>query len=157
ALANDWNGVTRLFSRSGSPSDSRVQFVNGTSATAVGSYGVQITQAATSAAVTGGAYVAPVADTALTILSSAKSVHVAVAAGPTLDQAVSAINDALDAQGLTSLRASASGGSLKLGESRYGAVGNFSVTGGAAFGIDGAQTGLDVVGTIDGKAAAGVG
>jgi flagellar hook-associated protein 2 len=157
ALASDWNGVTRLFSRSGAPTDNRVQFVNGTGTTAVGSYGVQITRAATQATVTGGAYVPPVADTALTILSSGKSANVTIAAGATLDQAVAALNDALDAQGLTSLRASNASGALKLAETRYGPAANFTVTGGAAFGIDGSQTAFDVAGTINGKAATGNG
>lgn len=158
ALASDWTSVARLFQRSGQAADSRLQFINGSDATAVGSYGVAVTQAATAATVTGNIYSPPVADTAFTVVSSGKTINMTITAGSTINQAISSINASLDAQGITSLRASsAGGGALKLAEGRYGASGSFTVAGAAAFGLDGTHNAVDVIGTIDGQAATGVG
>jgi flagellar hook-associated protein 2 len=157
ALGSDWSSVAKLFSRSGTATDSRLQFLNASDTTKAGSHAVQITQAATAAVALGGAWVAPVADTPITFTSSGKSAEVTITAGSTLAQAVAAINAALDEAKLTSLRASDEGGALELADTRYGAVGNFTVAGAAAFGLDGSHTGLDVAGTIAGAAATGSG
>ncbi len=158
ALASDWTGVARLFQRAGQAADSRLQFVNATDTTAVGSYGVSITQAATAATVTGSLYSPPVSNTSFSVQSSGKTINLTIDAGATIAQAISSINSGLDAQGVNSLRASnTGGGAIKLLETRHGVAGNFTVSGAAAFGLDGTYTGLDVVGTINGQAATGVG
>ncbi|MFV1990859.1 MAG: flagellar filament capping protein FliD, partial [Acidimicrobiales bacterium] len=59
--------------------------------------------------------------------------------------------------GFISLRASDSGGAIKLGQLKYGSSGNFTVTNSGALGLDGTNTAQDVVGTIDGVATTGTG
>lgn len=131
---------------------------------AAGSYAVQITQAATKAAVTAGSSFAsplPGPET-LTITQGSLSVDVQLAAGDTLADAVSKINQALADAGID-VTASDQGGSLSFEADVYGQKGNFTVVSDVASGGSGvgtstlSATGLDVQGTIGGEAAVGDG
>ena len=157
ALEDDFDAVSRFFARSGTATDGRLSYSFATDDTVAGSYGVVVTQAATQAATTGSLYSAPGADVALQIVNGSAVVDVIVAAGDSLEAAVTKINAALDEAGVSSLRASDSGGAVKLGQLRYGSAGNFTVTGSGPLGLDGSHTAVDVVGTIDGAAATGTG
>lgn len=157
ALQEDYQGVSRLLSRWGSTSDPRVQFVRSGSNSVDGSYEIVITQAATAASVTGAAYTPPGADVSFQIISGSKAAEVTVTSGADLNTAVDAINAALSAAGITTVTASADGGSIRLAESRYGSSHAFTVTGSGPLGLDGTHAGLDVAGTIGGEPATGSG
>lgn len=155
ALADDYDGVARLFSRSGTTTDARLQFVTASSTSVAGSYDVAITQAASAAAVTGAAYTA--ADRTLVLTSGTSEVTVNLAATDDAAAAVTKINDALTAAGVTTLTASLDGSALHLAESRVGSAATFSVAGSDVLALDGTYAGTDVAGTIGGLAATGRG
>lgn len=157
ALDKDHNAVARLFARAGSATDARVEYIFASDTTKPGTYGVQITQAAQTASVTGAAYASPAADETFTITSGATVATVVVKAGNTLAQAVTAINDALSAAGIASIKASDSGGAINLSETRYGSKITFSVAADESFSLNGTFAGADVAGTINGHAATGTG
>ena len=158
AVESDPDAFARLLARGGSSLDARLGFVAAGDRTKPGSYAVQITSAGAAAAVTGGVYASPGSDEALTVTSGSKSVAVSVTAGSTLAQAVSQINAALVAGGIATVLASDDGaGHLALSETRFGSKIGFTVAGDDAFGLNGSFAGADVVGTIAGIAATGVG
>lgn len=157
ALDKDFKAVSSLFARSGSAADARVEYTFASDTTKPGTYGVQITQAAQLASVTGAAYASPAVAETFTITSGSTVATVVVTAGSSLSQAVIAINDALSAAGITSIKASDSGGAVNLAESRYGSKVSFTVAGDDSFGLNGTFAGSDVAGTINGKAATGTG
>lgn len=155
ALSADFDGVVGLFSRAGASADARVSYVSSSTRTTAGSYDVEITQAASAAAATGAGYTA--ADRTLVLTSGGSEVTVDLATTDDLASAVTKINDALAAAGVTTLAASADGGALRLAESRYGSAASFGVTGSDVLGLDGEHAGTDVAGTIGGQAATGRG
>lgn len=182
ALADDFNGVMKLFTRYGEPSNINVSFVSGTEDTQPSSeagYAVAITQAATHARVTAGAaQTAPLAaDEELTI----NGVAISLTAGMTQTQVIAAINSsgARVVASATGADGAGSGQYLTLNSATYGenaevsaasdqsnsggggsGIGNLLVTETSAAGESGVGTGaagLDVAGTIDGEAAEGNG
>jgi len=58
AIDNNFDEISALFTRVGVPSDSLINYVSSTSSTTVGSYAVNVTQAATQGALTGDAAIA---------------------------------------------------------------------------------------------------
>ncbi len=157
ALDADFGSVGRFFARSGQAADARLGYGFASDKTTPGSYGVVVTQAATVASTVGSAYTAPGGDIAFSITNGTVTADVTVGAGSSLESAVAAVNAALDAQGISSLRATTSGGALALNQLRYGSAGSFTVSGSGALGLDGSHTAVDVAGTIDGVAAVGNG
>lgn len=160
ALETDFDAVTNLFAKTASVDDPRLEHVFSSKSTAAGTYAVDITQAATTATVTGDPYAAPGADETFTITTkNGTAVDVTVAAGSDIATAVAAINDALSAAGVSTISAADDGtGAISLTESRYGSKVSFTVSGdGTAFGLLGTHTGTDVQGTIGGEAASGDG
>jgi flagellar hook-associated protein 2 len=156
-LTDDPDAISRLFARSGSAADSRMGYVFASDKTVAGSYAVQVTQAAEVARITSGAYVAPGADETFDIVSGSRTANVTIAAGSSLSQAIDAIQDALDAAGITTVKALDGGGTIQLEETRYGAANKFTVSGDDLFSMNGTFAGLDVAGTINGLAATGSG
>jgi len=162
ALADDPEAVTALLNRTGSSADARVAYVSSSDATAFGEHALEISQASTTAAITGTAYSPPTGSPkTFTINTGGVDVSVSVDADASIASAVIQINQALALAGVTSLTASetTSGGqpALQLGDSRAGSAGTFAVTGTDTWGLDGTHAGLDVAGTIDGVAATGSG
>ena len=156
ALEADFDGVMQLFSRNFETSDSRVSVTRASSSDLDGTHAVVLTQAASRASITGGAYSAPVADASFDIVSGSKTATVNITAGSDISTTVQAINTALSNAGITALTATVDGGTITLADNRYGTSGNFTVTG-DPFGLSGTHSGTDVAGTIGGIAASGTG
>lgn len=158
ALREDFEAVVGVLARTGTASDVRASFAYATDATLPGTYAIVLTQAAEAPEVTGTVYAAPTADETFTVTVGSAVATVTVAAGSTLEQAIRAINDALEAAGITTVVASDAGsGAIRLAGTRYGSAASFTVSGDDAFGLDGTFTGVDAAGTIDGMAAQGAG
>lgn len=158
ALDNDFDDVVGLFARTGSIADSRVTYLNGTGETVEGSYEVIIDTAADVPSVVGSAYVASGAFEDFTLQFRSESGVIGIAAGSTLTQAVTQINDGLALLGIDEVLAEESGGAIKLSAPGfYGATYDLTVTNDTAFGLNAAVSGVDVAGTIGGQTAVGIG
>ena len=168
ALSNNYQQVTGLFGQVGSTTNANIGFQSASNDTQPGTYAVNIVSAATQAAVTaasavpsGGLSSAEV----LTITSGGTSVAVNLASGSTIDGIVATINATLSQNGLSGITALNSNGSLELQTSAYGSGQSFSVvsnqpasSGSTGIGTSGSSaSGTDVVGTVNGQAASGVG
>jgi flagellar hook-associated protein 2 len=157
ALSADRNAVTNLLARSGSAADTRIASVTGSDSTAGGSYAIAVTRAAQAATVTGGVFYSPVAPYSFTVTSNGNTATVHVAAGADLATILTAVNDALKAASITQISASTSGGAIQIQSAVYGSSTAFTVAGDQSLGLNGTYAGVDVAGTIDGKAATGTG
>jgi len=156
ALRADPTSTERAFGRGGTTSGN-VIFANADDTTLAGTYAVNITTAAT-LATTG--TIAPNTATAKTIgvRMGSTTATATIPAGATNAQIVDALNSALGSAGLAVNASTASGG-VSLTSNLYGVGGKFDVN------LDATNTssswttytGVDVVGTIDGKTATGVG
>jgi flagellar hook-associated protein 2 len=157
AFNDDFQGVASLFARSGQVTDTRMSFVIAGAKTQTGAHAVTVTQAATAPGATGSAYSIPGADETIRVTIGARNIDVVIAAGDTLEAAISKINTTLTDNNVFDISASADSGALRLASSSFGSGSVFSVSGASAFGLDGAYQGTDVAGTIDGVAARGSG
>ncbi|MDP1891396.1 MAG: flagellar filament capping protein FliD [Gemmatimonadaceae bacterium] len=157
AIANDFEGVTKLLTRTATATDSRVGYVSATADT-VGRdtpYDVVITQAAEQATRTGSAFATLAANEDITVTSGTGSVTYQALAGATPEAVAAGLNAAFSAA-RSGVTASVSGGAITLTTTGYGANATLNVTAGAS-GLTGSAAGVNVVGTIDGKAATGTG
>jgi flagellar hook-associated protein 2 len=156
ALASSQSGVAGLFSRGGSGSPG-LNFAEATDGTSGGTYNVVITQAASRAAAAP-MFVGGVATTTVVgVKVGSLTTNVSLTAGATPAMVAASLNAALNAAGVK-VNAEVSGGGVKLSAVDYGSGGSFSVNtdvNGTGTWVD--STGKDVVGTIDGVVAAGVG
>lgn len=157
ALQDDFEAVSRLLSRSGSTTDTRLEYVRSTDATVNGTHAVEITQGAEFATVTGSAYAAPGTDITFQVTSGSTTADVTITAGATLAEAIDAINASLSGAGISTITADEDAGAIRLSESRYGSSVGFEVTGSDTLGLDGVYQGTDVQGTIGGEPATGSG
>jgi len=172
ALTSNPSGVEKLFSATGSASDSLVSFTSAGSSATAGTYAVNITQLATQGTLTGSA------PAGLTITAGVNDALTAtvdgVAVSVTLDAGVYASADALAAQVAakingalaqgtsgSSVSVATSGGALTLTSSRWGSASSVALQGSAAQTLVGATptgvVGVDVAGTLGGFAANGSG
>jgi flagellar hook-associated protein 2 len=160
ALEDDFDSVVGMLVEGGTAADSRLGYVTASSATVEGDYEVVITQAATKAAATSAAYVAPASDSTFQIVVGGNSVDVGVTTGQAVEDVVDAINTALENAGESNVTASVSNVSgtdyIVLNHSSYGSAASFDVVG-DPFGLAGTYAGTDVAGTIGGEAATGTG
>ncbi len=173
ALQNSFTAVKNIFVTSGTASDSQVSFVSaGTSAKPSATpYAINITQAATTASVTGSSFstysTAGAPDT-MSIVDAAtgKNASITMANGDSIDTIVQRMNDAFSSQGMHVEAVTAAGSKIQLVATDFGSTGGFTVSytpgaGGSgvnALGIAAQQyTGLDVAGTINGAVATGKG
>ncbi len=160
--------VTSLFTTSGDAIDGAgFSLYQVPDALAAGEYAVNVTQAATKAA-TQASQAFPAgglsAAEKLTITLGADTVEVQLAAGDSLAQVVTKVNDALDDAGV-GVTASNQSGVLAFTADAYGSASSFTVVSDTAVGPGStgvglsplAATGLDVQGTIGGQAATGAG
>lgn len=157
ALEDDFEAVTRLLSRTGSTTDTRLEHVRSTDATPDGTYAVEITQGAEVAGITGAGYTAPGGDIDFQVTSGEVTAAVTVAAGSTLAEAIDAINGALSAAGISTIEADEDAGAIRLRETRHGSSVSYEVAGSDTLDLDGVHQGTDVEGTIDGEPATGSG
>ncbi len=161
--------VKAVLRSSGSTTDSSVVFVTAGTNTASGTYDITVTTAPERAEVAGSTAIQSsgiAQDETLTIGVNGTTTTVDLSAGDTVDTIVQKINNALDAAGLEAVAYSDSG-VLKIRAADYGsaytvtAVSNVADAGdGSSTGIGTTElsdTGVDVVGTIGGQAAEGVG
>ena len=171
ALAQDLQGVMRLFTASGRATDPNISFVSSTDktkASPIEGYEVVITQAATRAQATASvAQTSASSTTEILTFSGAlfgdTPVNVTIAAGSTLNDTVNQINN--DPRLRNRVVASIEGGKLTIRAVNYGSASNFTVVSNleAASDNSGIGTtainaeGLDVQGTINGEAATGRG
>ena len=156
AMANDPSAVERIFARGGSSANGAT-FAGASDKTIAGSYAVEVTTAATRGT-TGDVLVGG------SLLGQRVGVRVGTvtatydaAPGASTADIVSGLNAAMASAGLK-VNAEASGGGVRLTAVGYGGAGafetNLDVLGTGTWGTN---TGTDVVGTIDGNAAIGVG
>lgn len=173
ALSNNFTAVKNLFVTSATTTDSNLSFVSaGTSAQPSATpYPVNITQAATTAAVTGSSFTAyassGTADTmSIADTASGKSASIALSNGDSIDTIVLRMNDAFSSQGMHLQAVQTAGSQVQIVASDYGTTGGFTVSytpgsdgsGISALGIAAqSYSGLDVAGTINGVAATGRG
>lgn len=156
AMAADPAVVERLFARGGS-STNGASFAKAADKTVAGTYGVEVTTAATRAT-TGDILIggSPLGQRIGVRIGTVVATYDA-APGATANDIVVGLNAAMASAGLK-VNAEASGGGVRLTAVGYGGAGSFETnTDVAGAGTWGANTGTDVVGTIDGKAAVGVG
>jgi flagellar hook-associated protein 2 len=173
ALANDFTAVKNLFVTSGTPSDAEVTFVSAGTATkpSAAPYAVNITQAATTASITGAAFAtyasAGTADTmSIADAATGKNASISMANGDSIDAIVQRLNDAFSTQVMHLQASKTAGGALQINSTDFGTTGGFTVSytpgsdgsGIAALGIAAqSYAGLDVAGTINGVAGTGRG
>jgi flagellar hook-associated protein 2 len=177
ALAADPEAVAKLFVGTATPSNEAVSFVSKTKNTEAGTYSVHIATAPEKATLLGGQTIASggiSADETLTFLYSNDKTEsipsytgfsVALSAAATVNGVVNSLNSAF-ATNKVGLTASNENGKLRITSTRYGADQYFKVTsnkgdiaGQVGFKSDGTSedTGVDVVGTINGHATIGTG
>ena len=162
------SAVAATFTQGGSSTAAGISVYQGSDATQSGSYAVDITQAATQATVTGGQVSggAIAGPETLTLTGNGNTASYAATSGETLAAIAAGINAATATAGV-GVEASVANGALTLTSTAYGSGGDFQVSSTAAgTGSTGlvttantpvSATGLDVAGTIDGKAATGSG
>lgn len=170
ALSANLASVSRLFATTGYATSADVSYFTSSEKSVPGTYAIDITQVATTPSQAGSGFSGVYADDGtgdtMTIAESfsGKSVDVQLDNGDTIDTIVAKLNSAF-ATGKLYLSASKSGSDLVITGSQYGTAATFTVSY-AAGGTDGtAQLGLaagtyagvDVAGTIGGKAATGQG
>ena len=183
AFTDDFEGTAARFARTGSSTDTDIApQVGGTRTTEAGTYGVEVTRAATVARVTGATYAPPGEGQPKTFMVRSPSGSLVAVeidtSSQTASQAAQRIQSALEQAGVTGLVAGVEdlgGGAeaLTLSSTGYGASTTFEVyevdnlvdrnrvDGGTVFGLESAagerHAGTDVEGTIDGQAATGSG
>ena len=173
ALASNFADVKALFQSGGTSDTAGISFSSATTATKAGAYAVSVTTQAAQGSVAGTQTFADNTVTlanpeTLTFTSAGKTVKVTLAAGRNLTQIISDVNTALNQGGIRVLASNDGTGKLKLTTSDYGTAASFTVVstadatqaGVVTSGIGNASktgTGTDIVGTINGAAATGVG
>jgi flagellar hook-associated protein 2 len=177
ALSANPDSVAKLFIGTATATNQAVSFVSKTSRTRTGSYSVYVATAAQKATLLGGKTIAPAgisADETLTFqYSNDKSdrsptytnFSVSLSAGAGVNNIVNTLNGAFATHN-AGLTASNENGQIRITSISYGADQYFKVTsdkgniaGQVGFNADGTSngTGVDVVGTINGHVAKGVG
>lgn len=170
ALATNSADVRALFGTAGVTTDAALQYVIAGASTQPGSYGVSITTLAERPRLEGTAFAGPYLATGagdmfrVTDSVSGKSVDVALTSGMSSADVVIAMNASFAAGGLRLTAATEVDGRITLTGTEYGSaarvtVGYLPADGVSAdpFALAGEASGVDVAGTIGGKAATGTG
>ncbi len=167
ALTDNLDDVKRLFVDVGTSSASGIDFVGRRAATRAGTYGIHISQLAEQAMVQGSAEVPGgglAGNETLTVTYGGSSYAVELTAGMSLNQVISAINTEMQENNVA-VFAAASGNTLQIGTEAFGSAHTLQVVSNLAAGAGGtgigttplSDTGVDVAGTIGGRAASGKG
>jgi len=166
--AEDPVAVAGLFQAGGTSTDTRVSFISAPTKTVAGTYAINITTAAQRAERLGnnlsGAGNTITAAETIDVRVGSTTISYAASAGESLESIATGLNEALGSNGL-GVAATVESGRLVLRTLQYGASAGFEVrtsaTGGGQTGIGTgtfqAYNGVDVAGTIGGKAATGSG
>ncbi len=171
--STNFDDLRRLFTMSGTPSDSEVSFFSaGVNAKATATpYPVVITQAATMGSTTGSTWTTyatgGTADTmSITDTNTGHSGSISLANGDSIDSTVARLNAMFSGQKMRLTATKTAGSQIQISALDYGAMGGFTVAytpgaggnGTAALGINAqSYTGLNVAGTINGVAGTGRG
>ena len=145
-LENNFDEIAALFVELGDTTNSRVSYITSSSDTSAGTYQVDISTVPEAATVTAPNAIATTlgTDETLTFTIGSATSQVSLTSGLTLEQVVQAINDQLEADGL-SLFAEQSGTSLVFTSDDQGDDVSFTVTSD----VDGAGTGIGTAGLSD--------
>ena len=181
AIDGNFADIAGLFSSLGTASDSQISFVSSTNATKPGSYNVSVTQLATQGALTSQAALAPTttiaANTSWSVVLNdtqpSNSKNIASVTIPAGDYTPEQLAKTLQSQinGLSAFSSAGSSvaatidgsGKLVLSSSKYGSESNISLTSSSGtavadiFGAAASVAGVDLQGTIGGKAVVGSG
>ena len=172
AIDNPDKDLAALFATAGSVSDSTIEYTASTSSTRAGRYEVVVTQAATQGKATGDAAVGSLTIDAsndalsISVDGTAVSISLTRKTYASLAELVTELQQRVNGASSLSnagigVSVSESGGILTVTSSAYGADSKVSVSGGNGaanlFGTTTSTDGVDVEGTIDGKAATGAG
>ncbi|MGZ4769321.1 MAG: flagellar filament capping protein FliD [Ilumatobacteraceae bacterium] len=155
SLASDPDTVLAVIGRNAFSTANGVSVIGATSVATTSSRAITVTQAASQALLVGMVTPPPAPGTqvSMNIVTPSGSVSVAFVAGSTNAETAANLNAALRAAGVKMTAVAQPSGSIDLREDRFGSNNGFSVTGGAAIGLNGAATdGTDATGTIDGVA-----
>jgi flagellar hook-associated protein 2 len=159
SLASDPDTVLAVIGRNGNSTANGVSVVGATSTATTSSRAITVTQAASQATLVGMIAPPPAAGTqvSMNIVTPTGNFSVSFVAGSTWAQTAGNLNAALRAAGVKMV-AVAQAGSIDLRDERFGSGHGFSVTGGAAVGLNGTATdGVDATGTVDGVAFTAIG
>jgi flagellar hook-associated protein 2 len=150
ALEDDIDAVSRIFKNTGTTTSSETGFVAGSEDTVAGTYSVYITQAATQGTATGGTDIETLtANETLTILYNNIEYEVALTTGMTSSDVVSAINNAMDDEGVSVYAQVSATGELQLLTEDYGSSQQVKVKSDTAAGAG--TTGIGQTYVTDGK------
>lgn len=159
ALENNLDNVVRLFKNQGTTTNSDVQYYSKTSKTQAGTYAVNISTVAEQARVEADtAFNNLLADETMTVNLGGKSTDINLTSGMSIDQVVSAVNNALEDAGMKAF-ANQSGNTLSILSTEFGSTQSLTIssTGTGIFSSSKSDTGVNVAGTIGGNAATGNG
>ena len=170
AIKSDPGGVKALFALSGTVSGAGLEYIGSGDSTKAGSHDVSVTTLATVASITGSGATFPYADGGtvrrLNIADASSGIadSVVLASGDDATSISAKLNTLFQSKSMR-LSASVSNGQLKIDGTRYGAAAAFTlgydagdVSSATQLGLaPGAYSGTDMVGTIDGTAAVGIG
>ena len=148
ALADDFDAVTSLLTTQTGSTDPSLSVSSYGSDTVSGTYSVNITQPATKARAVDVNYSAPALFTRnVTISYDGQDVVAEIRPGDSITEAVTSINSALSAAGITTLAAHDVGGDLVVESELWGSAGDFTLDDGLG-GFGAATPGQDVQGTF---------
>jgi flagellar hook-associated protein 2 len=160
-LTTNFEDVKRLFIADAETSVGTLSYISHDYDTKQGEYTVHITTAATRTATEASDSTSLTGNEELTITEGEKTAVVALTAGMTMSQVVSAINSELQSEAISVTAATDTGGHLVLTHNAYGAGHDFQVTQeNNRLWTDGdvaVTAGVDGAGTINGEEATGVG
>lgn len=175
AMSSNFPDIASVFAAAGKPSNSLVNFVSSSANTKPGSYGVNVTQVARQADITGSldlnlGTTTIASGTTVNVSLDSGSATVALTAGTyTASQLASMVqssingNTAFSSFGYTATASIDASGHLKIASNRFGSESSISVTSAAGTAVStflGTATttaGQDVAGTINGQSATGSG
>jgi len=163
-LENNLSNVVRLFKNQGSTTNSEISYSTKTNSTVAGTYGVSITTVAEQAeinadsAISGTLGADASSNETLTFTLGGKTANVDLSYDMTIAQIVTAVNSAFTDAGFSAF-ATQSANVLSVMTNSFGSSQSISVssTGTGLFASSKTATGVDVAGTIAGRAATGSG
>ena len=156
AVEADPDAVDRLFVRGGFAATGSVTYANAIDTTAPGTYNIDVTTAATRAT-TGTILSGTPGVRQINVRSGSTTATFTTTASSNAAEVVAGLNAAMSAAGLA-INAEVSGPGITLTSAKFGAAASFEVnTDAAGSGTYTTYAGTDVVGSIDGKTALGVG
>ncbi|MEX0846610.1 MAG: flagellar filament capping protein FliD [Ilumatobacteraceae bacterium] len=156
AVEADPVAVERLFARGGYSDNGLSTYGNAIDTTVAGTYAIDVTTAATRAT-SGSILNGTPGSRQINVRVGTTVASFTYAPNASAAEVVAGLNTAMSSAGL-GINAEVSGPGLTLTSTKFGAAGSFDVnTDAAGNGTYTTYTGADVVGTIDGKAAVGVG